>query len=116
MRTGGTLAVAVRKNNPQLPAALNTFMGKYGLGTAFGNQVERRYLVNTTYAKSATSEAGRKKFQAVVDLFRKYSDQYKIDFLLMAAQGYQESRLNQGAKSRVGAIGIMQIMPATGGK
>jgi membrane-bound lytic murein transglycosylase MltF len=114
VRTGGTLAVAVRKNSPQLTAALNTFMGKYGLGTAFGNQVERKYLVNTTYAKSATSEEGRKKFQAVVQLFRKYSDQYKVDFLLMAAQGYQESQLNQDAKSQVGAIGVMQVMPATG--
>jgi hypothetical protein len=49
-------------------------MGKYGLGTAFGNRVERQYLVNATYAKSATSGKGRKTFLAVVDLFRKYSD------------------------------------------
>jgi membrane-bound lytic murein transglycosylase MltF len=64
--------------------------------------------------KNAATDAERKKFEAVVELFRKYSDQYKVDFLLMAAQGYQESQLNQDAKSRVGAIGIMQIMPATG--
>jgi membrane-bound lytic murein transglycosylase MltF len=37
-----------------------------------------------------------------------------MDFLLMAAQGYQESRLDHSARSHVGAIGIMQIMPATG--
>jgi membrane-bound lytic murein transglycosylase MltF len=114
VRTGGTLAIPIRKSSPQLAAALNTFMGNYGLGTAFGNQIERKYLVNTTYAKAATSEAERKKFQGVVQLFRKYSDQYKVDFLLMAAQGYQESQLNQNAKSQVGAIGIMQVMPATG--
>ncbi len=114
LRTGGMLAVPVRKNSPQLLAALNTFMGKFGLGTAFGNQIERKYLINTTYVKSATSEAERQKFLELVQFFRKYSDQYQVDFLLMAAQGYQESQLNQDAKSHVGAVGIMQVMPATG--
>jgi len=114
LHAGGNLGVAVRKNNPKLRGALNGFMGKYGLGTAFGNQVERKYLVDTTYVKRAASEAERKKFMAVVQLFRKYGDRYSMDFLLMAAQGYQESRLDQSAKSHVGAIGIMQLMPATG--
>ncbi|HXO85372.1 MAG TPA: transporter substrate-binding domain-containing protein [Gemmatimonadales bacterium] len=114
LHSGGTLALAVRKTNPHLLAALNTFMGKYGLGTAFGNRVNRDYLVNATYAKSATSVQERKSFMAVVALFRKYGTRYKIDFLLMAAQGYQESRLHQWARSPVGAIGIMQIMPETG--
>jgi membrane-bound lytic murein transglycosylase MltF len=114
VRAGGSLGVAIRKNNPKLRAALNNFMGKYGLGSVFGNQVERRYLIDTKYVKSAASDEERKKFLAVVQLFRKYSDQYTMDFLLMAAQGYQESRLNQSAKSPVGAVGIMQLMPATG--
>jgi membrane-bound lytic murein transglycosylase MltF len=114
VRTAGKLAIAVRKGSPQLTAALNRFMGKYGLGTAFGNQVERKYLVETRYAENATSEAGRKRFEAIVELFRKYSDRYDMDFLLMAAQGYQESQLNQNARSHVGAIGVMQVMPATG--
>jgi membrane-bound lytic murein transglycosylase MltF len=37
-----------------------------------------------------------------------------MDYLLMMAQGYQESRLDQNAKSPVGAIGVMQVMPDTG--
>ena len=114
VHTGGNLAIAVRKNSPQLTAALNTFMGNYGLGTAFGNVVERKYLVSTKYAKSAASEADRQKFLTLVQFFRKYSEQYDVDYLLMAAQAYQESQLNQDAKSSVGAIGIMQLMPATG--
>jgi membrane-bound lytic murein transglycosylase MltF len=114
LRTGGTLAIAIRKNSPQLSQALNKFMGNYGLGTTFGNIVERKYLVNTTYAKGAASEAERKKFMRVVQLFRKYSDQYNLDYLLMAAQAYQESQLNHNARSAVGAVGIMQVMPSTG--
>ena len=114
VRTGGDLSVAVRKNSPQLTAALNDFLTRFGLGTAFGNMIQKRYLVNTTYAKNAASEAERKKFQALVGMFRKYSDQYDADYLLMAAQGYQESQLDHTRKSAVGAIGVMQVMPATG--
>ena len=114
VRTGGALAVAVRKNSPKLSAAVNTFMGNYGLGSAFGNTVERKYLINTTYTKSATAKADRERFLTLVRFFRKYSEQYNVDYLLMAAQGYQESQLNQNAKSAVGAIGVMQLMPATG--
>jgi membrane-bound lytic murein transglycosylase MltF len=33
---------------------------------------------------------------------------------MLAAQGYQESTLDQRKKSHVGAIGVMQIMPTTG--
>jgi len=34
----------------------------------------------------------------------------------MAAQGYQESQLDQERHSAAGAIGVMQLMPATGDK
>ena len=114
VRTGGTLAVAIRKNSPQLAAGLNAIIDKYGLGTAFGNMMEKRYLQSTKFVKNATSEAERRKFQEIVELFKKYGDQYELDYLLMAAQGYQESGLDQAVKSPVGAIGVMQVMPATG--
>jgi membrane-bound lytic murein transglycosylase MltF len=106
--------VAIRKNSPLLKAELNAFLAKNGLGTALGNMIEKRYLVNTSFAKEATSEAERKKFLALAGFFKKYSEQYRVDYLLMAAQGYQESGLDQNAKSKVGAIGVMQVMPATG--
>jgi membrane-bound lytic murein transglycosylase MltF len=114
LRTNGELAVALRKNSPKLAAETNEYIAKYGLGSAFGNVIEKRYLQSTTLAKNATSEAERKKFQAVVELFKKYGDQYDLDFLLMAAQGFQESGLDQNVRSKVGAIGVMQVMPATG--
>ena len=64
--------------------------------------------------KDAGSDAERKKFEALTQYFRKYGSQYDVDWVLMGAQGYQESQLNQNAKSHVGAIGVMQLMPATG--
>jgi membrane-bound lytic murein transglycosylase MltF len=114
VRTGGNLAIAFRKENPRLREVVNTWIRKHGKGDAFRNVVERRYLQNTKYAKNAAADAERRKLAAVVELFKKYSAQYDLDYLLMAAQGYQESTLDQGVKSPVGAIGVMQVMPPTG--
>jgi membrane-bound lytic murein transglycosylase MltF len=49
-----------------------------------------------------------------VEIFRQYAGQYRFDTLLLVAQGYQESRLDQRAHSRAGAVGLMQLMPQTG--
>src|SRR6476660_1123997 len=76
--------------------------------------MDRRYLQNADYVKDAGSESERKKLLEMVKLFETYGKQYDVDALLMAAQGYQESGLNQNARSHVGAIGVMQVMPATG--
>jgi membrane-bound lytic murein transglycosylase MltF len=114
LRTGATLAVPMRKGSPRLAAEINGFLAQNGLGTALGNIIAKRYLVNTSFAKSATSQSERRKFEDLVTFFKKYGDQYGLDYLLMAAQGYQESGLDQSVKSRVGAIGVMQVMPATG--
>jgi membrane-bound lytic murein transglycosylase MltF len=114
LRTDGQIAVAVRKGSPKLAAELNDFLTRYGEGSKERNILLQKYLKGTKYALAATSPAERKKFEQTIDLFRQYSDQYSLDYLLMMAQAYQESQLDQGAKSSVGAIGIMQIMPATG--
>jgi membrane-bound lytic murein transglycosylase MltF len=114
VRTGGDIAVGVRKNNPQMLRAVNMWIKKYGPRTAFGNMMARRYLQNVNYVKDAATEKERAKLRALVKFFETYGDKYDVDYLLMAAQGYQESRLDQSVKSHVGAIGVMQVMPATG--
>jgi membrane-bound lytic murein transglycosylase MltF len=113
VRTGGQIAWAMRKGSPQLKTRVDDFVNRNKVGTAVGNQLLTRYLKNVKYLNNAASEEERKKFQALVQYFQKYGDKYNVDWLLMGAQGYQESRLDQKAKSHVGAIGIMQIMPAT---
>jgi len=114
VNTNGEFGWAVRKNTPKLLAAINDFAKTHRQGTAFGNTVIRRYTVSTERLKQATSSLGMQRFQQTAEIFRKYGDKYGMDYLLMMAQGYQESGLNQDAKSHVGAIGIMQVMPATG--
>jgi len=114
VRAGGTLAVAFRKDNPKLRAKVNEWLAKHGKGDGFRNVLERRYLQNVKFAKNAAAESERRKFAAVIELFRKYAKQYDVDYLLMAAQGYQESTLDHSVRSPVGAIGVMQVMPPTG--
>jgi membrane-bound lytic murein transglycosylase MltF len=114
LRSGGEIAWAIRKESPQLRAALNSFLGTNGRDSLHARMIFRRYLLSTQYVKGAAAEAARARFKAVVAMFRKYGAQYNLDWMLMAAQGYQESRLDQNAKSPVGAIGVMQVMPATG--
>ncbi|MBP1596667.1 MAG: lytic transglycosylase [Acidobacteria bacterium] len=107
------LGWAIQKGTPQLKAFLDDFIKARGIGTAFGNTVTRRYLKEARYVRNATEVNEMKKFQATLPHFIKYSAQYNLDYLMMAAQGYQESRLDQSAKSQVGAVGIMQVMPST---
>ncbi len=112
--TGGVLAVAMRKGSPQLMASVNQWIKLHGPKTLFGNMMTQRYLKSTRFARSATGAAEMKRFEQTIAFFRKYGDQYEMDFLLMAAQGFQESGLDQNVTSPVGAIGVMQVMPATG--
>jgi membrane-bound lytic murein transglycosylase MltF len=105
---------AVRKDSPKLLAEINKFIKTHRQGTAFGNQLVTKYTGSTYMLKQASSVEGMKRFEQTAQYFRKYSDKYGMDYLLMMAEGYQESGLNQQAKSSVGAVGVMQLMPGTG--
>jgi membrane-bound lytic murein transglycosylase MltF len=111
---GGDIAWMIRKNSPTLKAEIAEFAKKYGMKSDFGKTLVKKYTGSTRIVKPATSANEIKKFEATVDFFRKYGAKYDSDYLLMMAQGYQESLLDQNARSEVGAIGVMQVMPATG--
>jgi membrane-bound lytic murein transglycosylase MltF len=114
VRQGAMTAPAIRKDSPQLAAEIDAFMKRHGARTEFGNILTQRYFKSTKFVQSATNAEDMKRFRSVVALFRKYGDRYNVDWLLMMAQGYQESRLDQRVKSPVGAVGVMQVMPKTG--
>jgi membrane-bound lytic murein transglycosylase MltF len=114
MRAEGYIGWAIRKESPKLEEALldvyNQLFRKQGVITArlagFHRQIKQ--IANNT------NNAEIKRFGQTIELFRKYGSKYGFDPLMLAAQGFQESALNQNARSPVGAIGVMQIMPATG--
>jgi membrane-bound lytic murein transglycosylase MltF len=114
LRDSADIAFAIRKNSPQLKAALDRFTSSHKVGTLFGNVALQKYLQQTRWARNAMSEEELKKFNTLVTLFRKYGQQYDVDWLLMAAQGYQESQLDQTRRSQAGAVGVMQLTAATG--
>lgn len=107
------LCWAVQRNTPQLKAVVNDFIKSHGLGTAYGNTIMRRYLQETKWVTDATSRKDLKRFNEMMKLFQQYGNQYSYPYLMLAAQAYQESRLNQKLRSRAGAVGVMQIKPST---
>ncbi|HWA50684.1 MAG TPA: lytic transglycosylase F [Dongiaceae bacterium] len=110
---GGEIAWAMRKDSPLLLNTVNKFVDQHKLGTTFGNMLKNRYMGDKSPMKRATSEEELKKYEQLVQLFRKYCAEYDFDTLMIAAQGYQESKLDQSAKSPRGAVGIMQLLPST---
>jgi len=105
---------AIRKGSPKLAAELNEFYAQFVKKQGGGTRLFKEYASRVKALRNPTAAADQKRFDDLLALFRRYGAEYKFDPLMLAAQGYQESQLNQGAKSRVGAIGIMQLMPATG--
>lgn len=105
--------VAFRKESPQLKAKVDQFVAHTRKGTRTGNILYNKYLNSTTRLKHAHAPAALKQLKNTEQLFKKYSTHYNLDWLLVAAQGYQESGLNQQVKSSAGAVGIMQVKPST---
>ncbi|MEE4143738.1 MAG: lytic transglycosylase F [Halieaceae bacterium] len=110
---GRLLGPVVRKNSPQLMAALTAFQKTHGLGTLYGNVVFKRYFRDNPWVQNPNASVERKRFEKVLPLFSQYGKAYDFDVLLLVAQGYQESKLDQATRSRGGAVGVMQIKPAT---
>jgi membrane-bound lytic murein transglycosylase MltF len=111
---GGRIGWALRKESPKLGAVLTEF---FALAVKKEGVIAYRFAQFNKQIRQIKDPTGRedtKRFQDTIALFSKYGPQYGFDAVMLAAQGYQESRLDQSARSHVGAIGIMQVMPATG--
>jgi len=114
LRAGGQLGWAIRKDSPKLGEALGDFYRNAVWNIKLSATRTAQYARNIEQLKDPSKSADYKRFQDTIALFEKYGKEYEFDPLMLAAQGYQESQLNQNAHSAVGAVGIMQVMPATG--
>jgi membrane-bound lytic murein transglycosylase MltF len=114
VREGGEIGWAVRPDNPKLLATLNRALAEITGNVNRWSDETRSYLEKLKQLHAATQGADLQRFYDTVEIFRQYAGQYRFDTLLLLAQGYQESRLDQDARSRAGAVGLMQLMPRTG--
>ncbi len=112
-REGARIAWAFRKDSPKLAEAVNTFVKKNRQGTLIGNILVNRYVRDFDWVANALGDEDYKRLKDLEAIFKKYGEQYEIDYLIAAAQGYQESRLDQSVRSHAGAVGVMQLLPST---
>jgi membrane-bound lytic murein transglycosylase MltF len=77
------------------------------------NTIIRRYRDNAGWTRPALERNPFHRLQETEGLFKKYGKEYDIDWLLLGRVAYQESGLDQSARSAAGAVGIMQVLPST---
>ena len=114
LKSGVRIGWAIRKGSPGLQAEIDDFYRNFLKKQAVGPARLKQYMSRVKQMKDPTGSSELRRFEQTIALFEKYGQKYGFDPLMLAAQGFQESQLKQDAKSHVGAVGVMQVMPATG--
>lgn len=112
-REDASIALAMRKESPQLKQLLDGFVRENRVGTLVTNILLKKYGQHTGWVKPALEREPTRRLEQLAGLFRTYGAQYDIDWLMLASFAFQESGFDQDARSEVGAIGVMQILPST---
>jgi membrane-bound lytic murein transglycosylase MltF len=113
VRKGAYYGWAFRKDSPDLKSLLNRFVKEHRQGTLIANVIINRYLKDTSRLVSIKGDEQQERMQQVKQYFDQYAPEHDFDALMMLAQGFQESRLDQSRKSHRGAVGVMQLLPST---
>ena len=116
LRRDGELAWATLPSAGALLDEMNTFLSGFREGTLRGNIAIRRYFEAERAAldRLTEHEAGESPQVSAFDaLFREHAASFDLDWRLVAAMAYQESRFDPRARNRWGAVGLMQIKPRT---
>ncbi|HEX5025278.1 MAG TPA: lytic transglycosylase F [Agriterribacter sp.] len=113
LATNVSYGIVLRKGSPKLKAATDKFVQQNAKGTLMGNMLYKKYVKNVNLLPGMHNKATLSQVKALRATFQNYANQYKLDWLLLVGQGYQESQLNQKRVSHAGAVGIMQVLPST---
>lgn len=115
LKTEQPIAYAARPDSTALMTALNAFVKKHYRGLEY-NVLKKQYFESKRTIDTAHTADTRAtgSISAYDEIIKKRSQEYGLDWRLMASQAYQESRFDPKARSWVGAKGLFQVMPATG--
>ena len=102
-----------RKDSPKLKTTADKFIKQNAKGTLMGNILYNKYVKDVKLIRRMHNKRTVEQVKALRTTFQKYALQYQLDWLLLVAQGYQESQLDQKKVSHAGAVGIMQVLPST---
>jgi membrane-bound lytic murein transglycosylase MltF len=114
IRRNGLIGWAIRKESPLLRGDLEAFFASHLHQQGVIVSRYKKYMKQIKQLHNPKEKLALQRFERTLSLFQKYGSKYRFDPLMLVAQGFQESRLDQEARSPRGAIGIMQILPATG--
>ena len=110
------IAWVTRKNSPNFNAAINKWI-RAERKEATNYVIYNKYFKNKRNfkrrIKSDYYSLNNNQISKYDNLIKKYAKKINWDWRLLAAQVYQESKFDPGAKSWAGAKGLMQVMPAT---
>lgn len=111
------IAWGLRKNSPQLLQAVDEWLEK-SKRSGFYRVIYKKYFdsprLTLARVESDYSSIAGSQLSPFDQQFKVGADQIGWDWRLIASVAYQESNFKPNVKSWAGAIGLMQIMPATG--
>jgi membrane-bound lytic murein transglycosylase MltF len=113
IRRDGQLAWATALGAEALADEMNAFLAHYEGGSLLGNLAVRKYFEADKRLIARLTTKGERSLSDYDALFKKHAAEYGLDWRLMAAMAYQESRFEPLARNRSGAVGLFQIKPTT---
>lgn len=111
-----SIAWATRKNSDSLNVLLENWIEKNRMSNKFAVIYKKYFKPSRSMVSSMQSPfnlAHGGEISPFDNFFKMYGDQFDIDWRLLAAIAYQESKFNPLAESPFGAKGLMQLMPNT---
>ena len=110
---GGSIAWAVRPGAEALKAEIDAFLETVRRGTLIGNVLFNRHYDGHRFIDNPLTGNGLDDLIRYRELFEEHAAAHDLDWRLVAAVAFQESRLDPDALSPRGAVGLMQLLPTT---